>query len=67
MQKISAPKELAFIVVIGKLKDANIPKVFDLLSKYDYQGIIIFQAFRDDEGIEIFKKQLKWFHENVKL
>ena len=47
--------------------DANIPKVFDLLSKYDYQGIIIFQAFRDDEGIEIFKKQLKWFHENVKL
>ena len=53
-------------VILGT-GNANIPKVFDLLSKYDYQGVIIFQAFRDDEGIEIFKKQQKWFHENVKL
>ena len=35
--------------------------VFELLSKNDYQGLIIFQAFRDDEGIEIFKEQLNWF------
>lgn len=53
-------------VILGS-GNADIPKVFDLLSKYDYQGVIIFQAFRDDEGIEIFKKQQKWFHENVKL
>ena len=53
-------------VILGT-GNADIPKVFDLLSKYDYQGVIIFQAFRDDEGIEIFKKQQKWFHENVKL
>ena len=53
-------------VILGS-GNADIPKVFDLLSKYDYQGVIIFQAFRDDEGIEIFKKQQKWFHKNVKL
>ena len=39
--------------------DSDFSKIFDLLSKYDYHGIIIFQAFREDEGIEIFKKQYK--------
>ena len=53
-------------VPLGK-GNANIPKVFELLLKNDYQGIIIFQAYRDDEGIEIFKEQLNWFLENVKL
>tara|TARA_B100000900_G_scaffold344712_1_gene308882 strand:- start:481 stop:1305 length:825 start_codon:yes stop_codon:yes gene_type:complete len=53
-------------VILGT-GNADIPKVFDLLSKYDYQGVIIFQAFRDEEGIKIFKKQQKWFHENIKL
>ena len=47
--------------------EANIPKVFDLLSKLNYNGLIIFQAFRDEEGVEIFKKQFKWFHKNVKI
>jgi len=47
--------------------NANIPKIFELLLKIDYQGIIIFQAYRDDEGIEIFKKQLNWFFKNIKL
>ena len=47
--------------------DANIPKVFELLFKNDYQGLIIFQAFRDDEGVEVFKNQLSWFNKNVKL
>jgi len=46
---------------------ADILKVFELLSKNDYQGLIIFQAFRDDEGVEIFKDQLNWFLKNVKL
>ena len=53
-------------VPLGK-GNADILKVFELLSKNDYQGIIIFQAFRDDEGVEIFKDQLNWFHGNVKL
>lgn len=47
--------------------NANFQKIFDLISKYDYQGILIFQAFRDDEGLEIFKKQLSWFLKNVSV
>ena len=53
-------------VPLGK-GNADIPKVFELLSKNNYQGIIIFQAYRDEEGIEIFKDQLNWFFNNVKL
>jgi L-ribulose-5-phosphate 3-epimerase len=50
--------------------NVNFSKIFDLLSKYEYQGIIIFQAFRDDEGVKVFKDQLSWFfkylnHENT--
>jgi len=57
-----------------KLGDGSVPlgtgsvnfnKIFDLLLKYDYQGVIIFQAFRDEEGIEIFKKQKSWFFEKL--
>jgi len=47
--------------------DTNFSKIFDLLSKYDYKGIIIFQAFRDDEGVEIFKKQYNWFKNNFNV
>tara|TARA_Y100000389_G_C17467924_1_gene527428 strand:+ start:713 stop:1543 length:831 start_codon:yes stop_codon:yes gene_type:complete len=46
--------------------NVNFSKIFDLLLKYDYQGIMIFQAFRDDEGIKIFKDQLSWFSKNFK-
>lgn len=53
-------------VPLGK-GNANIPKVFELLLKNNYQGIIIFQAYRDEEGVEIFKEQLNWFFNNVKL
>lgn len=47
--------------------DANFIKVFELLLKNNYQGIIIFQAYRDDEGVEIFKDQLNWFLKNLKI
>jgi sugar phosphate isomerase/epimerase len=53
-------------VILGT-GDANFFKIFDLLSKYDYKGIIIFQAFRDDEGVEIFKKQYNWFKNNFNI
>lgn len=33
---------------------------FELLPKYDYKGPLIMQAYRDDEGTEIFKLQLDW-------
>ncbi len=46
---------------------ANFAKIFDLLLKYEYKGIIMFQAFRDNEGVEVFKNQLSWFNKNIKL
>ncbi len=31
------------------------------IKKYNYCGPLIFQAFRDEEGYKIFKKQFEWF------
>ena len=40
--------------------DVQFKYFFNKLSNIDYKGSIIFQAFRDDEGIEVFKKQYNW-------
>ena len=47
--------------------DANFIKISENMIKYNYQGLLIFQAFRDDEGIKIFKKQFNWFLKNINL
>ena len=39
----------------------NFPLFYKNLSILDFKGPIIMQAYRDDEGIEIFKKQFNWF------
>jgi L-ribulose-5-phosphate 3-epimerase len=46
-------------VILGQ-GDADFNLIFNELRKINYQGIYIMQAFRDDEGIQIFKKQLNW-------
>ncbi len=46
--------------------NADFSKILNLISLYEYKGSIIFQAFRDDEGLEIFKDQLSWFLNFVK-
>jgi len=46
-------------VILGE-GDANFTKFFNKLMEFDYQGPFIMQAYRDDEGVEIFKKQLDW-------
>ena len=38
--------------------DADFETFFTHLKKYNYKGPFIMQAYRDDEGVEIFKKQL---------
>ena len=38
--------------------NANIPNFLKLLKKFDYYGPFIMQAYRDDEGINVFKEQL---------
>jgi L-ribulose-5-phosphate 3-epimerase UlaE len=45
-------------VLLGE-GDANFHKFFEKLKKYSYDGPFIMQAYRDDEGVEILKKQLK--------
>ncbi len=47
--------------------DVNFFKISENLIKYNYRGLIVFQAFRDDEGLEIFKKQFSWFLKNINL
>jgi L-ribulose-5-phosphate 3-epimerase len=40
--------------------NADFDVFFNKLVEFDYQGPFIMQAYRDEEGIEIFKKQLSW-------
>jgi len=46
-------------VMLGK-GAANFEKFFKKLKDYNYQGPFIMQAFRDDEGLDVFKKQQLW-------
>jgi L-ribulose-5-phosphate 3-epimerase len=40
--------------------NADFAKFFSKLLEFGYKGPFIMQAYRDDEGVEIFKKQLSW-------
>jgi len=42
--------------------DTQFKKLFDALGPLNYQGPIIIQAFRDEQGVEIFKRQLSWLN-----
>ena len=51
-------------VLLGK-GNADFLKFFNKLKKFDYRGPFIMQAYRDDEGIEIFKNQFEWIKHNL--
>ena len=40
--------------------DVDFQKFFIKLKSFEYKGPFIMQAFRDEEGLEIFKSQLEW-------
>ena len=42
--------------------DVNFDLFFKELKKLKYNGPIIFQLYRDDEGVEVFKKQFELFN-----
>ncbi|WP_198673593.1 sugar phosphate isomerase/epimerase family protein [Algibacillus agarilyticus] len=46
-------------VELGK-GDAQFERFFNALKKFNYSGPFIMQAYRDDEGLAIFKSQLAW-------
>ena len=39
----------------------NFSLFFEILSTMNFKGPIVMQAFRDEEGLEIFKEQFNWF------
>ena len=46
-------------ILLGK-GNADFTIFFNKLKEFDYRGPFIMQAYRDEEGLEIFKKQLQW-------
>ena len=40
--------------------NADFDLFFNKLREFDYKGPFVMQAYRDEEGIDIFKKQLTW-------
>jgi L-ribulose-5-phosphate 3-epimerase len=46
-------------VILGQ-GNANFELFFQKLKEFNYKGPFIMQAYRDDEGVEVFKRQLKW-------
>ena len=49
-------------VILGT-GDTQFKKFLDAIDKINFQGPIILQAYRDDQGLEIFKRQLTWVKE----
>ena len=49
-------------VELGK-GNADFEGFFTMLKEFDYKGPFILQAYRDDEGVEIFKRQLDWIRQ----
>ena len=43
--------------------NVNFKKIFKGLKSLNYSGPLIMQAYRDDEGLSVFKKQLYWIKE----
>jgi L-ribulose-5-phosphate 3-epimerase len=50
-------------VVLGS-GDAQFGRFFGALRLLDYRGPFIMQAYRDDEGVEIFRQQLAWIRQH---
>jgi L-ribulose-5-phosphate 3-epimerase UlaE len=46
-------------VLLGE-GNANFELFFNKLKEFNYKGPFIMQAYRDDEGLQIFKKQQNW-------
>ncbi len=40
--------------------DTDFDTFFSVLTNFNYRGPFIMQAYRDDEGLEVFKRQLEW-------
>ncbi|MBX9702660.1 MAG: sugar phosphate isomerase/epimerase, partial [Silvanigrellaceae bacterium] len=51
-------------IILGQ-GNANFDSFFEELLHYKYTGIFILQAYRDEDGIEVFKQQLDWISDKL--
>jgi L-ribulose-5-phosphate 3-epimerase UlaE len=51
-------------VELGK-GNVNFKVFFELFAKLDFKGPIIMQVYRDNEGVQVFKKQFNWFKKQI--
>ena len=49
-------------VLLGE-GNADFDAFFYKLKEFDYQGPFIMQAYRDEDGVDVFKQQLEWIGE----
>jgi L-ribulose-5-phosphate 3-epimerase UlaE len=59
-------RELAGGSVVLGAGNANFTSFFEVFSKIDFNGPIVMQVYRDDEGVEIFKQQFDWLKSKIK-
>ena len=45
--------------------NANFTSFFEVFASIDFKGPIVMQAYRDEDGVEIFKKQFNWFKSKI--
>ena len=50
-------------VILGT-GNANFELFFNKLKEFDYKGVFIMQAYRDDEGMGVFKQQYEWIQKH---
>lgn len=43
--------------------NCDFEQLIRMIDKMDYKGLLVYQAFRDDEGVDVFKKQASWLAE----
>jgi L-ribulose-5-phosphate 3-epimerase len=59
-------RELAGGSVVLGTGNANFESFFEVFSTIAFKGPIVMQVYRDDEGVDIFKKQFEWFKLKIK-
>ena len=50
-------------VILGE-GSTNFEECFNLMKSIEFNGPLIMQVYRDDEGLDVFERQLNWLKEN---
>jgi len=58
-------RELGGASVELGMGNADFTSFFEVVSSIDFKGPIVMQVYRDEDGVEIFKKQFNWFKSKI--